>query len=213
MLDHQRLFGPPNSRDGAAVSDNQTRVVADDTSNYFELILKEYGPVILCSNCSVFVVLVFACIALTHSDNDLIYFACGHTLRNLLIADIMIPILFYLVTAVHMCTSVRVYDCCIWGNGRVNGELVIFSFVVFVVCIACLGSFTVSESVHAIQNSNCTDAMHNTYDGMNSPSAGLGIPLLVVIGFIFGVSNLLIVAASFCGCVYAVVFSEPPNNY
>jgi hypothetical protein len=215
MLDHTRLFEPLNDRDGAAVADNQigqNRVVADDTSDYFKLILNEYGPVILCSNCSVFVVFVFACIALTHSDNDLIYSACGHTLRNLLIADIMLPILFYLVAAVHMCTSVRVCGCCIGGNGSVNGELVVFSCVCCFVLIVCLGSYTLSESVYAVQNSNCTDAMRNTYDGMDSPSAGLGIPLLVVVGFIFGVLNLLIVAASLFGCVYAVVFSDPPNN-
>jgi hypothetical protein len=99
-------------------------------------------------------------------------------------------------------------------NGSVNGGLVVFSVVCFIGCIACLGSYTVTESVYAVQNSNCTDAMRNTYDGMNSPSAGLGILLLVVIGFIFGVLNLLIIAAFCSGCFYCAYNFDPskPND-
>jgi hypothetical protein len=52
MLDHKRLFEPPINHD-------QIGVVVDDTSGDFKLILKEHGPVILCCNCSVFVVFVF----------------------------------------------------------------------------------------------------------------------------------------------------------
>jgi hypothetical protein len=83
MIAHKCLFESPINRVGVGMDNSR-----NDASDDFKRIIKENSRVVQGCSCSVFVVFVFTCIALRHSHNDLIYSACGHTLRNLLIADI-----------------------------------------------------------------------------------------------------------------------------
>ena len=67
----------------------------------------------------------------------------------------------------------------------------IAAILILLVITAVLGGFTVSESVNALNNSNCTAALSSTDGGINSPSANLGSPLLAITGVIYGAMFLL----------------------
>jgi hypothetical protein len=147
-----------------------------------------------------FIIFVFTCIAATHSNSDSIYSACGHTLRNLLIADLVMPVVLIVVLLLFICLE---WCFCI---GKIQSMKNIFKakvkpselpsitvliFVLFVyisiaVGAACLGGFSISESVIAMGNSDCMSAMSNTTDGINSPSANIGSPLLAIMAMIQG---------------------------
>lgn len=144
-----------------------------------------------------FIIFVFTCIAVSHSNSDLIYSTCGHTLRDLLIADLVVSSSLLCFAFLLCCFGM----CYVKSNSVSPDEpksvspvaifvLSITATLLGVVTTSCLGAFTISESVIALQNSDCTSAMRNTDDGINSPSANLGSPLLAIMGIVQGVLYL-----------------------
>jgi hypothetical protein len=153
-----------------------------------------------------FVFFVFACIALTHSNNQLVSNACGDSLRNIVMADmvlqifspcIFIPLLMWMFYKRTDNTKILLSQ--------------IFIILLFLALAACLGGFTISETVTALNNSNCTAVLSSTDGGINSPSANLGSPLLAIAGIIYGALFLIwalgllviLVMLSVFGCMLA----------
>jgi hypothetical protein len=161
-----------------------------------------------------FIIFVFTCIAATHSNSDSIYSACGHTLRNLLIADLVMPVVLIVVVLLVALVAWLVGWNLVPSNSRVGNALktdaeaqaalnaavnsafyiAIASLIFLSLCCismavgaACLGGFSISESVIAMSNSDCMSAMSNTTDGINSPSANTGSPLLAIMAIIQGI--------------------------
>ena len=142
----------------------------------------------VCCGLLPFISYVFVCISLTHANNDIVYTACGHTLRDVMIADLLVPvcvaILYGIVFGVIVCSSCN------------NGSALVISNIIFLllgtVCLLCLGAITVNESVNALGNSSCISAMSSQEGGINSPSANLGSPLLAIMGFVVGVPYIIV---------------------
>ena len=141
-----------------------------------------------------FLIFVFTCIALTHSDNDIVYDSCGHTLRILM----MVNAIVYFALLILLCFVFGMIKSCLTEKNRptlaASPAIAICTtvfIIIFTVGMLCLSAFTVNESVVAISNPNCTSAMSSKEGGINSPSANMGIPLLAITGFVVGVSNLI----------------------
>jgi len=137
-----------------------------------------------CSFISLFISFVFVCISLTHSDNSMVYDACGHTLRDVMMADLLVPV----CCSILSCIVVEVLNCCACVIIPIASILFL---VCGVVCLLCLGAVTVDESIKALSIPDCVLAMSSTEGGINSPSANTGSPLLALMGFFVGVPYLI----------------------
>lgn len=139
-----------------------------------------------------FLIFVFTCIALTHSDNDIVYDSCGHTLRILMIVNAIV----YFALLILLCFVFGMIKSYLKEISTSTLSVITTVFttvfiIIFTVGMLCLSAFTVNESVVAISNPNCTSAMSSKEGGINSPSANMGIPLLAITGFVVGVPNLI----------------------
>lgn len=125
------------------------------------------------------ILFIFGCIALTHSDSDVIYTACGHTLRDLLMALLVLSV-FFIVCGVIVVSGVCVRPVCAAVSGMCS--------VVFIVgVLLVLGAFTAKASIDAFNIPNCTAVMSSPL-----PSAYTGVPLLGIMGLIIGVKSFCI---------------------
>jgi hypothetical protein len=176
-----------------------------------------------------FIIFVFACIAATHSNSDSIYSACGHTLRNFLIAGLVLPSILIVVVLLVALVALLVG----WKLGSINSQvgtalkskeevnaalksavntsitvLIFLSLcsISFAVGAACLGGFSISESVIAMGNSDCMSAMSNTTDGINSPSANTGSPLLAIMAVVQGIGYCFTALGFTMGFVISIVY-------
>ena len=125
-----------------------------------------------------FLVFIFQCIALTHSDTDIFYAACGHTLRDLMMSSLCISTIGIAFVAV---LSGCVACCC---SPEAGGEIAIGCFFSYVLIQVFMSGFILNEGVKALGNSNCTAVMQSTDGGINSISANLGSPLLAIMGIV-----------------------------
>ncbi len=166
-----------------------------------------------------FIIFVFTCIAATHSNSDSIYSACGHTLRNFLIADLVMPVVLIVVLFLLICLEwcfcigkiqsiVNISNASVTSGESPSTTVLIFVYLVRIsiaVGAACLGGFSISESVIAMGNSDCMSAMSNTTDGINSPSANTGSPLLAIMAIVYGISYCCIALILCVGIVRSIV--------
>ena len=137
-----------------------------------------------CSVVLLFISFVFVCISLTHSDSSIVYDACGHTLRDVMMADLLVPVCCSIIS----CLVSEAMHYCDFQLYNITG---IVFLVCGAVCMLCLGSVTVDESIKALSIPNCVLAMSSTEGGINSPSANTGSPLLAVMGFFVGVPYII----------------------
>ena len=122
---------------------------------------------------------VFQCIALAHSDTEEFYSACGHTLRDLVMACVVL-------NCFGTIFSFGVMLCVKQSNGL---ACVIFGTVLLIlygILLLLLKSLMTKESVAALSNSDCSSMMRNTTGGINSISANTGSPLLACVGIVDG---------------------------
>ena len=138
------------------------------------------GNGISCSSLFLDLILfIFGCIALTHSDSDVIYAACGHTLRDMLMALLILCVVFIVGGAIVV-------------SGKCDGPVCnavsgVCSIVFVVGVLLVLGAFTAKASIGAFNIPNCTAAMSSPL-----PSAYTGVPLLGIMGLITGVNSFCI---------------------
>jgi hypothetical protein len=138
-----------------------------------------------------FLVFIFQCIALTHSDTDIFYAACGHTLRDLMMSSLCISTIgIAFVAVLSGCVA-----CC---SARAAEWIAIGCFFLYVLIQVFMSGFILNEGVKALGNSNCTAVMQSTDGGINSISANLGSPLLAIMGI---VSSTLTYISIFVLCV------------
>ena len=124
-----------------------------------------------------FLVFIFQCIALTHSDTDIFYAACGHTLRDLMMSSLCISTIgIAFVAVLSGCVA-----CCSAGAAE---WIAIGCFFLYVLIQVFMSGFILNEGVKALGNSNCTAVMQSTDGGINSISANLGSPLLAIMGIV-----------------------------
>jgi hypothetical protein len=193
MLDHRRLFEAPSTRLGTQQGFSDV-VSMSDLSTFAAICV-----VVLVN----FVLFVFACIALTHSDNDLIFHACDGTLRIIVMVDLIAPLagLFVLGWIFLM------FGC---GDIGKDARIGLYAFLFIVTAGLCIFTFMASDQ--ALKKPDCVSAMRSTDDisafpgdhgyikGLESPSANTGWPLLAVSGYYYGLfyACLAIMFLIFC---------------
>jgi hypothetical protein len=137
--------------------------------------------VVGCGGPAAFVFFVFACVALTHSDRDSVYQACGTGLRDWVMADLIVSIFFWVIPCIFaFCIS-----ACIFNTAGAYLCTLIPFVGAFVLCV-CFSCYTLINASQAMNNPDCTSALSGTVEGINSP-------LLAYIGYLYG--SLYAVAA------------------
>jgi hypothetical protein len=141
-----------------------------------------------------FIFFIFACMSLTKTDTEQIYSVCGHSLREIVMTDvifgsILIPVAVIIAGSIMACIK-----CCNHNQideDQINGT---YAWTVFVysVILLILGALSLSRYVDASNRQGCFDALSNTTNGMKSPSANLGEPLLAQIALMYGIMYTMV---------------------
>ena len=138
-----------------------------------------------------FLLFVFQCIALTHSDTDAFYAACGHQLRDLMLGSLILStagiIFFIVVFAVLIPIAPKVG---IWAA--------FCSFLLYVLIEIFLSGFILSGAADALGNQTCKDAMQSVDGGINSISANIGSPLLAIVGIVSSAFTFVVILFFIC---------------
>jgi hypothetical protein len=148
---------------------------------------------------AMFVLFVFQCIALTHSDTDAYYAACGHTLRDSMMASLILST----TGPIFVGISSLILSCC---SVRAAGVLAIVFVVFYAIAEVVLSILILNESVIALNNSNCTAAMQSTDGGISSVSAYTGSPLLGIIGIVSSSLTFFSLFVFLCLCALSTGF-------
>ena len=143
-----------------------------------------------------FILFVLQCIALTHSDTEVYYAACGHSLRDLMVSSVC-------VTFVGLIGVVIISLLVLLCSDKMALVVGIILMVLYAIAEVVLSGLILNESVIALDNPNCTSAMQSTDGGIKSISANTGSPLLAIIGI---TSSALTFFALLCGFMYAVSY-------
>ena len=135
-----------------------------------------------CYSCLDFLILlllfIFHCIALTYSDNDTYYAACGHTLRDLMVGGIVILSAGLLIVYI----IIMILGFC--GFPKAAGVFGMVSVFFYFISLLILSGLILNYSIISLNNANCTAAMRSTDGGINSISANTGSPFIAIIGIV-----------------------------
>ncbi len=129
------------------------------------------GIVLILIAVSSYAIILF--IAIDKANNKLIYDNCGHTLRDLLIAEIVTPIVIRAVCELVMCACIHTED----DKKKIRNKI----DAIITVIILILASLIVHHSNIALADSNCKAAM-SSKDIENN----YGSPLLATMGLVTG---------------------------
>ena len=157
-----------------------------------------------------FIFFIFACMSLTKTDTEQIYLLCGHSLREIVMVDVVfgsIAILvfaivcFFIMECIKDCQNGYIHD--FQEQGTVAWTLFIYGGTVLII-----GAFSLSRYVDASNKPGCFEILSNTTNGMKSPSANLGEPLLAQVALLYGiiytivgsVTSIIMIVSSFVGC-------------
>ena len=148
-----------------------------------------------------FVFIIFACVALNHTDVGLFYSACGYEFRNFILADLIVGIAIPTGCAIFMSCFryVELFRCiepmsCVLVGG-----------VLAVCCCAVsvyLGYFTLALRDGALSNAECTLVMKSIDNWFDHSSTDRGSSLLAVVAAVYGVMYSVLAAAILCCLVF-----------
>ncbi len=144
-----------------------------------------------------FILFVFTCVSLTQTDKEEAYSVCGHSLRNMVIADLV----YGLFGSLSACVIYPFLLCCFNGD---DGQRKKHLKLVVGMLLLILGGLSIHEYVEAKNMPGCFDALRTTTSDIESP----GDPLLAKIVLIYGclytvtgsVSTIALLLA-LCGCL------------
>jgi hypothetical protein len=144
-----------------------------------------------------FVLIVFACIALNHTDVERFYIACRSDFRNFIMADLIVGIVIPIGCAIFVLAARR------WTDPL---SAVVVGCVLAVCCCAVsvyLGYFTLVLRSYALKNAECTVVMKSIDNWFDQSSTDRGSSLLAVVGVVYGVLYTVLAAVILCCLVYA----------
>lgn len=152
-----------------------------------------------------FALYVFSWIAVTHTDSKTFYAPCGHLPRDLLTVCVTMPFVVIMIMG-------GLYAFC----RTCEREALVITVSVLVSLMAMvslgLGAVTVTVAFDALGHSDCSAAMSSTEAGIDSPSAGTGIPLLGLMAVVKGVQyiafGVALPAVVFCGIGVGVLLEK-----
>ena len=145
----------------------------------------------------IFIIFVFQCIALTHSDNNTFYDACGHTLRDLMMSNLIILFAFFIF--------IYFLNCIVGCKGKVLDDVFLKTLYFLISMFEVIMSICILKyGADALNNSVCNDAMCSTEGGVNSISANTGSALLAIIGI---VPSALVILIILLLLLYSIIFA------
>jgi hypothetical protein len=176
MLDHSHLFEAPSTRLGSEP------LISSEAKTWDKRIIAAVIFFVL-----VFLaLLVLACIAVDHSNNDAIGFHCGRTLGYSVIADMVVCFVCLIVCVIIFYPPFDFMEMSEDMSRSLLGVLFMGSLVLCVV--------TFIASAQAMNKPECVSAMrsigeddYSSVKGFDSPSANTGWALLAVSGYGFGI--------------------------
>ena len=139
-----------------------------------------------------FVLFVFMCIALTHSDTEAFYSACGHTLRYLMMTNIIVN------TIVVLALTLIVYIITVCVKGKAAIVTVVTFLVLYILFNIIMPISILSYSLTALDDPTCKSAMQSTDGGINSVSADTGGAILAITGMVNSIFNLVLLCIFVC---------------
>jgi hypothetical protein len=139
-----------------------------------------------------FVLFIFTCIALTHSDTEAFYSACGHTLRYLMMTNIIVN------TIVVLALTLIVYIITVCVKGKAAIVTVVTFLVLYILFNIIMPISILSYSLTALDDPTCKSAMQSTDGGINSVSADTGGAILAITGMVNSIFNLVLLCIFVC---------------
>ncbi len=148
-----------------------------------------------------FIFFIFACMSLTKTDTEQVYSACGHSLTQIVKTDvvfgsILIPVALIIAGLITVCIK-----CC--QHDTIDDDQIKHTYIctvfVYSVILLIIGAVSLSRYVDASNREGCFDALSNTTNGMKSPSANLGEPLLAQIALLYGIMYTMV------GCIVLII--------
>ena len=147
--------------------------------------------------------IICACMAAKNADTAVVSDACGSFLRVTVVLDIIANWLFWIALLVITCIFASSHP-----PERAQKCTASITAGIFTVVLAFLSGWTLHYTVDAHQNQSCIDAMSSKTGGLESPSANMGTPFLLIIGYVYGVIYTLctfisLIVTCCCGCLSA----------
>ena len=149
-----------------------------------------------------FVLFIFTCIALTHSDTEAFYSACGHTLRYLMMTNIIVN------TIVVLALTLIVYIITVCVKGKAAIVTVVTFLVLYILFNIIMPISILSYSLTALDDPTCKSAMQSTDGGINSVSADTGGAILAITGMVNSIFNLVLLGISVCCLTCSIPFYD-----
>ena len=180
MLDHSHLFEAPSTRLGSDL----TQSTESKTPDIYTIAIFCFLALLFCA------LSVVACIAVAHSNNDLLNFHCGRTLGHFVIVDIIVGFI-----------GLFVWGFVLFFLSNDMGDMVsnLYGFLGMLSLFLCVATSILSD--YALTHSECMSAMrsigedeYSSLKGFDSPSANTGLALLAVSGVCYGVIYAILTA-------------------
>jgi len=147
---------------------------------------------------------ILACISAYNANKTMVYDACGPSLRNIVISDIVMNVGFFITAC---CCGSAMLAC---AQASTTAQIIATVLaLLYTIAAICLSALSLEYSVAAHDNKNCTDVLSSRDGGFDSPSANTGSPLLMIIGYIYGslyaITSFVFLIATCClaGVCYA----------
>jgi len=124
---------------------------------------------------------ILACMSAYNANKTIVYDACGPSLMNIIISDIVMNVVF----SITACFCGPAVLACAQASATARIIPAVLALI-YTIAAICLSALSLEYSVAAHDNKNCTDVLSSRDGGLDSPSANTGSPLLMIIGYIYG---------------------------
>ncbi len=156
--------------------------------------------------------LIFACMSLTKNNTDEVISACGEDLYTIVTVDVIFGtagVIFILLTLwfAFCCATCgkKAYEADITWNSEKGKEIREAVGLLYGTVLLILGALSLSRYVEASNKPGCFDILSSTRNGMKSPSANLGDPLLANVALIYGILYTIIGFSSALVVIYNLI--------
>ena len=152
---------------------------------------------------------IFACMSLTKTNTDEVISACGGDLHEIVMVDVIFGSLGLLFLLLTICF---IFCCISWctqqpidPNSKTISKILENVSLLYGTVLLILGALSSSRYVEAKNKTGCFDVLSSTYNGMRSPSANLGDPLLANIALTYGIMYITSGFSSTLRLIYNVL--------
>jgi len=134
---------------------------------------------LVCFVCCSFSYFIILLLAIDKANSDIFYSACGHRMWNLLVVELVTPVVFSLLVQILVLVLQKCFDLNISKDNATKINYC-HAFIIYIFLLI-MGSMIIHESNIALGNPACSAAMSDM-----AVSANMGTPLLGKIGLVNG---------------------------